>query len=337
MIAQLDSYSIRLRPWLALRRLISYALFEGRPLTTRGRWINSFLFFQFRIAQILPLLRRVEKPIYIVGTGRSGTTILGKLLHMHPQVGFLNEPKAMWHAIFSKEDLIGSYTQEEAFYRLDASAATQVVRKRAHRLFGYYLFLTGAHRVVDKYPEMIYRISFLRAIFPDARFIFLVRNGLDTLRSIATWSRSHREQKGSSAHDWWGINNRKWHLLLQQIVAKDELLHPYLNEIATFTRQEDMAAVEWIATIREGLRTLRADSTNFLTVYYEKLTRTPDSVLPNLLDFCELPYDRVLLEYARKVLTYLPSKVSITLHPVIQPVFQQTMEMIGYRTHEHVG
>lgn len=46
-------------------------------------------------------------------------------------------------------------------------------------------------RVVEKYPEAIYRVPFVQAIFPDAKFILLVLNGLDVVRSVGSWSETH--------------------------------------------------------------------------------------------------------------------------------------------------
>ena len=75
MIAQLSPLYIRTRPLKAWGRLVSYALFEGRPATTKGRWINPLVLGLFALEKRLPALKRVEKPIYIVGVGRSGTTV----------------------------------------------------------------------------------------------------------------------------------------------------------------------------------------------------------------------------------------------------------------------
>ncbi len=332
MIAQLDKDIIKMRPFLVPRRLVSYALFEGRPLTTRGQWINPLLFALFRLVKRFPPLKRVQKPVYILGTGRSGTTILGVLFHMHRQCGFLNEPKAMWHAIYPHEDLVGSYSRGEVRYRLEEADATPEVMETARRLFGFYLFQTGARRVVDKYPEMIFRIPFLRAIFPDARLVFLARNGLDTLRSIASWSGTHTSQVETETHDWWGVDNRKWKLMVEQVAAQDKLLSPHIEVISTFTRHEDMAAVEWILTMREGLRWMESLSGAVHLVRYEELVRDPDGSLSRLLDFCELPRDEVMLGYARKVLSPPPPKRPVTLHPAILSAFDETMSAMGYPT-----
>ena len=58
-------------------------------------------------------------PIFIVGTGRSGTTILGKILSVHKQVAFLNEPKALWFFANKEDDLIGSYSKSKGRYHFN--------------------------------------------------------------------------------------------------------------------------------------------------------------------------------------------------------------------------
>lgn len=332
MIAQLDKDMLRMRPFLVPRRLVSYALFEGRPVTTRGQWINPLLKNFLQIGQQWPNPKPVNSPIYIIGTGRSGTTILGKLFHMHPACGFLNEPKLLWHTIYPYEDIIGTYSQEPAQYALDATRVSDDIRSAAHQIYGFYLWLTRASRIVDKYPEILYRTSFIQAIFPDARFVFLVRNGADTLQSIATWSQSHAQRGKQNVHDWWGVNDRKWKLLLTQVVPSDPLLSQHVNEIANLTRQVDRAAVEWIAAVQKGLFLLDTQpQQSFYLVRYEDLVHSPVDTVKRLLDFCWLPQDDVVLEYARRVLVASPPKRSVDLHPVIRPAFQVTMESLGYQ------
>ena len=36
-------------------------------------------------------------PVFIIGCGRSGTTILGKTLSSHPEIKYLNERRDLWH------------------------------------------------------------------------------------------------------------------------------------------------------------------------------------------------------------------------------------------------
>lgn len=332
MVAQLDADYVRTRPSRAVARLINHVLFQGRPLTTRWRWINPVLFAQFALIKRLPQLKKVEKPIFILGIGRSGTTILGKVLSVHPHVTFLNEPKALWHAVFPEEDLIGSYSRGPAHYRLEAEDVTPEVQRAAHRLYGYCLALTRSRRILDKYPEMIFRVPFLRAVFPDAKFILLVRNGWDTVRSIAAWSRRKGKQVGGETHDWWGANRRKWRLLVEQVVSTDPAFSEVYREVAAFTRYEDMAAVEWIVTMREGLRLMRSMPHLIHKVRFEELMTQPENVLKRLLIFCDLPEDTTLLSYSVRVLSPPPRREPFDLHPAVQALFFETMKELNYPT-----
>lgn len=245
MVAQIDIKYIKTSYVQTIKRLVSYGLFEGRPLTTKGQWINPLIFTHFGIEKKLPQLKKVEKPIFIVGTGRSGTTILGVLLSMHKQVGFLNEPKALWHSIYPHEDIIGNYSRSKAKYRLTAEDADPRTIKNAHKLFGAYSRILGVERVVDKYPELIFRIPFVREIFPDAKFIFLIRSGWETCHSINSWSQRLGETKNDETHDWWGANDRKWKIMLEELIRPSPLFADCYEEIKNFGSHSDRASVEW--------------------------------------------------------------------------------------------
>lgn len=330
MFAQLNTLYVKTRPAKALTRLISYAFFEGRPLTTKGRWINPLVFLHFRLEKELPQLKKVEKPIFIVGTGRSGTTILGALMSMHRDVGFLNEPKALWHSVFKNEDVVGNYYRGTALYRLDATYVTEGIRRTAHRLYGAYLRTVAAKRVVDKYPELIFRIPFVKEIFPDAKFIFLVRNGWDTCNSIVKWSQRLGVKTDDEVHDWWGVNNRKWRLFVDQLIVPDESLGNIRDVASQFTEHRDMAVVEWIITMREGLLQMEHYTDCVHMVRYEDLTRNPRSTLSQITEFCELAADERLFSYAGKMLSPVPLREAFQIHPSVFPFFGETMLRLGY-------
>ena len=331
MIAQIDPLYIRTRPTKVLTRLMSYAFFEGRPVTTKGRWINPLVFSILKtVSTNNSKYKPVEKPIFILGTGRSGTTILGIVLSMHREVGYLNEPKAMWHLIHPYEDVIGNYSQADAKYRLTAEDATDEMHRRASQMFGAYLTATRSQRLVDKYPELIFRVGFVRALFPDARFIFLVRNGWDTCHSIATWSERLGVQINGEKHDWWGVDDRKWRLLVEQLVKTDPALSEVTDEIKHFERHIDRAAVEWLVTMREGIRLMQAASDYIHLLRFEELTLEPDKTLAELCDFCELSTDSTFREYARQTLHPVPARQPFDVHPKIATIFHDTMKELRY-------
>ncbi|MGH8427080.1 MAG: sulfotransferase family protein [Gammaproteobacteria bacterium] len=330
MVAQIDWNYVKTRPVKAVTRLMSYALFEGRPVTTRGRWINPVVFAHFAVEKRLPQLKRVNKPIFILGTGRSGTTILGVVMSMHRQVGFLNEPKALWHAVHPAEDVLGNYSRGEAHYRLGTDEATVGATQRAQRLFGAYLAATGSKRLVDKYPELVFRIPFVRAIFPDARFVLLLRNGFDTISSIDAWSRQHLQTEHGEVHDWWGVDGRKWRLMRNQLVASDPAFADLGGLVEGLDRQIDMATVEWIVTMREAITQRRQNSDCVLTVRYEDLAANPRKMLVEIADFAELAHDEKFLAYGESVLRPGGKHSMPDLNPQLQPLFERTMHELGY-------
>ena len=323
MVAQVDSRYMRTRPGRLWPRLLGYLLFEGRPLTTKGRWFNPVVFAFSRLLRQMPALRRVKAPIYILGTGRSGTTVLGIVLSMHRDVGFLNEPKAVWAGLHPGEDLIGSYNRSPARYRLSKGDATPTIIRGAKRIFGCYLRLAGVNRLLDKYPELIFRTEFVRAIFPDARFLFLSRGGVATCGSIRHWSERLGTKVKGKNHDWWGVDDRKWHLLVEQIVPEHTDLVAHIDKMRALN-QEARAAVEWIVTMREGLRLVANDREGTLHIPYEALCNDPGAWVDRLEVFLGLRKDPLFAAYAAATLVDPKRETILDLPDWLQPIFEAT-------------
>ena len=330
MIAQLSADYVLTRPMKALTRILSYALYEGRPVTTRGRWINPIVFTMLEAMRRLPQFGRVDCPVFVVGTGRSGTTILGVALSMHRDVGFLNEPKAMWHAIQPDEDVVGNYAEAPGRYCLDESDAGSETIETARKLFAAYLFVTRARRVVDKYPELIFRVPFVKAIFPDAKFVLLSRNGWDTALSIEEWSRTHRNVVNEEVHDWWGVNRRKWRLVCSELVPREPLLAAQADAISSLVREADMGAVEWIVTMQEGLNCVKRYPDDVKLVRFEDLSADPASVLKDLFLFLDLPHDAVCVKFASRLLKPRAHHGRFSINSAVRDAFSRVMDGLGY-------
>jgi hypothetical protein len=285
MIAQLDRTFLRIAPGRAASRLVGYAFFEGRPVTTAGRWWNPVVFGQLRLAAG-GTAKPVDRPVFIVGMGRSGTTLLGRILAAHPSIGFLNEPKAMWHVIRNDEDIIGSYAAPgTGRLYLCAEDADETVSQRARALFAWYLRASRSKRLVDKYPELIFRHAFVRTIFPDARFLIAVRSPWTALESVAGWSQAH----AIGSANWWGVRDQKWDILWTQGVLQNPANSDLMAlGLADESDHHVRAAVEWLVTMREAL-SLAAAAPFARIVRYEDLVQHPRDATRDILRFCELP------------------------------------------------
>ncbi len=324
MPAGLEREYVATRPTKALERLLAAALFEGRPLTARARWLNPLVFATLAAARRLPPLAPVRAPLYLIGTGRSGTTWLGKVLSLHRELGFLNEPKALWHAAIPDEDLIGSYTRAPARLFLDQRDATPQAARTLARGYGAFLRLTRSRRVLDKYPELVYRVELVRALFPDARFLLLVRSGADTCRSVAAWSARHATRSRGEAHDWWGVERRKFRLLVEQGAAREPDLAGAGAELLALERQEDLAALEWILAMRAGLAAAERQPESVLVVRYEELVARPRESVARVLDFAALGQDERVLAYAEHSAEQGAPAAPLELAAVLRGPFELT-------------
>lgn len=329
MVAQIDKEMIRLRPFKLLGRVVAWALIEGRPLTTRGRWINRAVFAGYRIAQIIPQTQFANRPIYIVGAGRSGTTVLGKVFSVHRETVFLNEPKALWNYAHGGEDIVGSYTLAPARMRLRAAEATDLMARRIARIYSTAIRVGCAKRVVDKYPELIFRIPFVQALFAKACFVGILRDGVDTCASVDSWSRLHGRQDKGHEQDWWGLNGRKWHMIVDQLVPEHADLAPLKERLHATVEQCDRAAVEWILATRETLRAAQ-NNPQVLLVRYEELCAEPHAVLEQVRAHCDLGADPTFMAYAQRVLKPKRAHPGIDLMPELVDPFRQVLEEAGY-------
>jgi hypothetical protein len=338
VIAQLDRTFLRVAPGRAASRLVGYTFFEGRPVTTAGRWWNPAVFGNLRLAAG-GKGRQVDRPVFIVGMGRSGTTLLGRILAAHRDVGFLNEPKAMWHVIRDDEDIIGSYAPAHTgrLY-LGAEDASEKASRRAHAVFAWYLRASHSGRLVDKYPELIFRHEFVREIFPDARFLVAVRSPWSTLKSVVGWSKS----KATDDADWWGLRDQKWDILWTQgVLQRDSNSDLVTLDLAEELDHYIRAAVEWIVTMREAILLAAADPLAYV-IQYDELVVSPRELIGETLRFCELPASSRTEAYAESIVAPQQNKddrdISYSRLPdVLANAIDETWSQLGAIGHHRAS
>lgn len=230
----------------------------------RNRVYRGFIY------PLYPLALPVRKPVFIVGCGRSGTTILGRLIQSHPQLAYLNEAGHIWH-YDPQVDIWGPKSARRGG-RLSLSAAdiSDRAAKRVRRAFAVELHRQGGDIIVEKTPAHSFRIDYLLGIFPDARFIHMVRNGVEVAYSIA-----RRVQGGH----WY--KGRKWELLVAHARAqgKDNLVKLCQDEI-------DRGLLEWrlfVTAARGDLAQLPAHRR--LEIHYRDLIANPSTVCSQIEAF----------------------------------------------------
>src|SRR5207248_266610 len=78
---------------------------------------------------------------------------------------------------------------------------------REKRAFARVLQPDSGRLLVEKSPVNALRIGFLDALAPGARFVHIIRDGVDVTQSIALRSARTRRVVGRGmVNDWWGSN-----------------------------------------------------------------------------------------------------------------------------------
>jgi len=222
----------------------------------------------------------IRAPIFIVGCPRSGTSVFYEKLACHPDLGWIStatkrapsspfltrllmlvrkdtrptEAKGVWDR-FSRGD-------DHALGRADASP-------RARRYFGKvirtHLDIFHKPRFLSKCPRNTVRIEFFDALFPDALFIHVVRDGRAVAYSIL---RSRKKEQG----EYWGAKPPGWRAVLGL---------PLL----------DAAALQWKLITEHALAAARSlPKERYIELRYEDFTARPAEVLQEVAAKCGLAW-----------------------------------------------
>ena len=183
-------------------------------------------------------------PIFIVGCGRSGTTLLGELFAIHPNVSYICERYDLWAAIHPVTDFNHLYSRGECHCLLDARSATSTAKHR----FRCLMSPPPGFTLVEKSPINALRIGFLEAIAPGARFVHIVRDGVNVAHSIARKAAvTRRLAFRPPLNNWWGVDDVKWTALKQDGRATGY----YPDEVHQLITDTQRGAYEWLLSVRE--------------------------------------------------------------------------------------
>lgn len=126
------------------------------------------------------MTHELKPPIILFGNTRSGTTIVQKVIATHPEVVDWYEPNALW--LYADPARIHD--------EFDESDATDKVVQHIRKRFLKYQRKNGNRIVVEKNPKNILRIPYVRTIFPDAKFLYVIRDPFSFISSAELkWQR----------------------------------------------------------------------------------------------------------------------------------------------------
>ncbi|MEL6547373.1 MAG: sulfotransferase, partial [Myxococcota bacterium] len=131
----------------------------------------------------------MSEPIFILGPPRSGTTALAEVLRLHPEVSVLTHEAHRFHHDIGRFDHRVRAT--DALWLTAADVSASLAREYSECLAG----LRGLP--VVKVSTASIQVDFVRAIFPDARFVQILRDPLDVIASMEDLRATLQEEQGT--------------------------------------------------------------------------------------------------------------------------------------------
>jgi hypothetical protein len=230
---------------------------------------------------------------FIVGSGRSGTTLLRLMLEGHPDLAIppesyfpislrRREPRYASADGFNldqyAEDLLGNvrfrdWALDDRAVRSRLTGVEPIDYAEAiRRTFALYAERKGKPRYGDKTPLFIMRIDELSKMFPEARFVHVIRDGRDVALSIHEMA--------------WGPSR--------------------MPALAAF----------WAQRIRKGWSAGRAlGAHRYMELRYEDLVEDPARELQRVCIFLDIDFRQEMLDYSERAASaVLPREIEQHRH-----------------------
>ena len=227
---------------------------------------------------------RIDRPIFIVSTPRSGSSLLYETLEKAPGLFSIGD-ESHWLV----EEIAGLTPPERAWSsnRLTAEDSTS---KRAEQLAeSFYRHLTnrdrkvpdGPVRMLEKTPKNALRVPFFDATWPDANFVYLYRDAREALYSMIEAWQSGGFRTYPNLPGWRGA---PWSLLL--VPGWQRLNGMQLPEVV---------AHQWAITTETLLDDLeKLDPARVQAIDYSMFLETPQAEIERLAAALGLSWDKAL-------------------------------------------
>ena len=301
---------------------------EWSPSRNLVRLVRDYRLFSFLAGLPRPPLGvdRQSRLAFVVGCGRSGTSILGDLLELHPAISYRFEPLERWAAVDLDTDMTGLFRSDRGKCVMESGDATPEITRRFWRLFrpprqpGRWL--------VEKTPVNAMRLSYLGSIAPHARFVVIVRDARKVINSIVLRASSPgiRIEGRPPANGWWGVGDLRW-----IAIRADAIRHGWLPEEYLATDDDAIrAACEWIGTC-ESLDRSPPDVKDRATfVRYEELISNAQKVLRAVANDLELQAPSSWLDRAQ-------DRVRVESRPPVDPILPDGVKTIVNEWQRRMG
>ena len=279
----------------------------------------------------------VTKPIFVVGAGHSGTSLLARAISEEPSITSWDENNKtwIWGNAFNKNDL------------LTADDLTPQIKKHITKRFTQYVNKSGGKRVCDKTPKNCLRIPFILSVFPDAKIIHIVRDGRAVIsstqsrindKSYSLWKHLQVKLKGSSVMDWYVFLPRIFFVIKKVLGLPTNYWgsKPQGWEDWSEDDYNVKLAKQWSQTVSVASdRGREFAHQNYLEIHYEDLIDSPTETIRKVAQFAEIEDPQAIIDFCESKID--PSRNQKRIKNLskddtqeIMTIIQPTLLKLGY-------
>lgn len=208
---------------------------------------------------------------FVVGSARSGTTLLRLMLNAHSEIAVPPESRFVVELYrqgeVEVEGLLAELSRHNRFqaWNMPVEAVKEEIGERAFMPYGelieaaYRAYAKGRDKSVwgDKTPRYVLDITLLAELFPQARFLHVVRDGRNVALSYA--------------------------------------------DVPFGPKTVARAAERWQTRVRAGLQTGRPlGPARYTELFYEQLVAEPERRLQGICSFLGVPFETGMLDYQER-------------------------------------
>ena len=198
-----------------------------------------------------------DRPVFIVGMPRSGSTLVEQIVSSHPDIYGAGEVKYLAQALGQLRDRFPSLPKYPEMIEKITPAQLDIVAKSYQKALSQGA--GGAKRITDKLLTNYFFVGLINLLFPNAKVIHTQRNPVDTCLSGFTK------------------------------LFKDDMPHSYdLAELGRYYSKYRELMEHWESVLPDGFMT---------TVVYEDVVADTEKEARRLIEFLGLPWDDKCVDF----------------------------------------
>lgn len=217
----------------------------------------------------------MSDPIFIIGSPRSGTTVVAWALSQHPQLWTGGEFH-LFHRLFGDDRLEGFLDKELTFpgtLKRGNVTRAEFLERLGSGFDALFLRLSGGRRWIDQTPINTFIADTIADMFPTARFIHLLRRGQEAVNSMIHFADAHAQE------------------------SRDDLVA--LGYFPKWATDFEFACREWARSVEAAANFVRTHPERSLTVGYDQLAAHRDDFFATILEFLQCAQDSRPANFAR--------------------------------------